>query len=917
MLSTSENATADTDPVATKKNDAPTRPKKPRRGRRFWLRTLVFFLVLGAVVWIIWFVGYRGFTRRWRAALAAEMHQRGLDITVGKITLDPFKGLVAEEVRLHLLNDRHTRILSISQAALDINFGDLLQKKANFLNAVELRDAKLKLPLDPADPDGPKLRVSRLRAKLLFPPGQLQLAQAEGEVQRIRVSLSGTLLHPEFLAQLAGAPRAKVRDSAEVIARRRARNRALLSTLDRLRFERENPPRLELRFSGDLAKPLTSADADAFRASADLRGRELQFRGEGAGKTPYRITDLHLAGDYAAGLVRLQQAEITDTRGGKLTAQGDYRPGFAAGANESELKLQLESELDLLAAARELLPAETLPAWTKEVATIGPPRLRVNGRARLRASSEGGASASTNPNPAPDRNLRTATNTADSGATASRLAELQITGHLGLARTTFRGATLENLETDFSWHDGKWFLRDTRITTKPGQTQPLRADVLNADGRLRTRVSGPVDLGALAPLLPPRGKNALGEWQFNEPPRVELEINGPGGESLDFNALQTSGKIALGKARFRGVPLNSLRTEFTFGNGVLAGKNLRLERDEGSATSDAFSYDFNRKEVRLDNFRATLFPNQVEAWLDPELAQNLRPYRWIKAPSATINGLVQFFPGAKGSRLVIDADAPAGMRYTFAHKELTFTKMSGQILFTDDRLKVDNLRGEMLGGAMGGSVDLGLGKANDHRYTATLSAQGVDFQKLTKLYFDYDDSQGKLDATYRWAGHGDDEKAMRGAGAIKVTQGNVFAIPVFGPFSGILNTILPGIGKNIAHQATADFLINGGKIYNGNLNVKGTGFSMLGGGWLGFADDTMNFRMRVAPQGPVGTLLYPVSKLFEYSSQGSLNKPVWRPVVLAAPPSPVPAAAPVTRAGKPATSPRASTPGKDASPRRP
>ena len=177
------------------------------------------------------------------------------------------------------------------------------------------------------------------------------------------------------------------------------------------------------------------------------------------------------------------------------------------------------------------------------------------------------------------------------------------------------------------------------------------------------------------------------------------------------------------------------------------------------------------------------------------------------------------------------------MRYTFAKKELTFTKMSGQILFTDDRLKIDNLRGELLGGAMGGSVDLGLGKANDHGYTATLSAQNVDFQKLTKLYFDYDDSQGRLDATYRWAGKGDDARAMRGAGAVKVTQGNVFAIPVFGPFSGILNTILPGIGKNVAHQATADFLITGGKIYNGNLNVKGTGFSMLGGGWLGFVDD--------------------------------------------------------------------------------
>ena len=900
------------------------------------MRTLLVFLVLGALLWTAWFVGYRGFTRRWRAALAAEMHQRGLDITVGKITLDPFKGLVAEDVRLHLLNDRHTRVLSISQVALDINLADLLQKKANFLNAVELRDAKLKLPLDPADPDGPKLRVNRLRAKLLFPPGQVQLAQAEGEVHGIRVRFTGTLLHPELLAQAAGKSRTRTRDPAGVIARRRARNRALLGALDRLRFDRENPPRLELRFSGDLAKPLTSADPDAFRASADLRGRDLQFRGEGPGKTPYRLVELHVAGDYAAGMVHLPQIEITDTRGGRLSAQGEYRPGLPSADADSELKVQVESDLDLLAAARELLPADMLPTWTREITAPGSPRLRLNGRARLRPTAQqaGGATAvAIDPKTAQDPTLRTTTNAAIPDAPPSRLAELQITGHLGLGRTTWRGATCESLETDYSWHDGQWFLRDARLTTKPGQSQPLRADLLNADGRLRTRISGPLDLQTLAPLLPPRGRTALAEWQFTESPRIDVEVTGPGGSSgstgaVDLATLQASGKIALGKTRFRGIPMNRLQVDFTHGGGVLTGKNLRLDRDEGSATADTFSYDFNRHEARIDNLRANVWPVEVAPWIDSDLARDLKPYRFNKPPNTVTNGLVQFFPGAKGSRLVIDANAPAGMRYTFVRKELNFANLSAQVVFTDDRLKIDNIRGDWFGGAMGGSVDLGLGKANDHRYTATLSANDVDFQKLTKLFFDYDESQGKLEATYRWSGHSDDARAMRGAGSVKVTQGNVFAIPVFGPLSGILNAILPGVGKNVAHQATADFLINGGKIYNGNLVVKGTGFSMLGGGWLGFTDDTMNFRMRVAPQGPVGTLLYPVSKLFEYNSQGSLNKPTWRPVVLNAPAPP--AASSATAApgqGKPAApAPAASNrraakpappPGRDAPPVQP
>ncbi len=61
------------------------------------------------------------------------------------------------------------------------------------------------------------------------------------------------------------------------------------------------------------------------------------------------------------------------------------------------------------------------------------------------------------------------------------------------------------------------------------------------------------------------------------------------------------------------------------------------------------------------------------------------------------------------------------------------------------------------------------------------------------------------------------------------------------------------------------------------------GFALYGGGWLGYMNDTMNFRVRMNSRGLPGAVLYPVSKLFEYRSQGPLSKPVWRPSVLTAP----------------------------------
>jgi hypothetical protein len=121
---------------------------------------------------------------------------------------------------------------------------------------------------------------------------------------------------------------------------------------------------------------------------------------------------------------------------------------------------------------------------------------------------------------------------------------------------------------------------------------------------------------------------------------------------------------------------------------------------------------------------------------------------------------------------------------------------------------------------------------------------------------------------------------MAGRGSITVTQGNVFAIPVLGPFSTILNSIVPGMGYNVAHDGSCDFAIKDGIISTHDFVVKGKGFSMIGDGRLLFLDDKMDFRIRLNAQGLPGVLLFPVSKLLEYESEGTLTKPDWKPLLL-------------------------------------
>jgi hypothetical protein len=115
---------------------------------------------------------------------------------------------------------------------------------------------------------------------------------------------------------------------------------------------------------------------------------------------------------------------------------------------------------------------------------------------------------------------------------------------------------------------------------------------------------------------------------------------------------------------------------------------------------------------------------------------------------------------------------------------------------------------------------------------------------------------------------------MRGTGQLRVANGDVFAIPVFGPLSGLIAAVLPGTGYSIAKQATASFTIRDGVIHTDDFKVSGKAFGLVGHGDIHFLDDRLDFDVRISATG-AGVVLTPVYKLFEYKGEGSLAKPRW------------------------------------------
>jgi hypothetical protein len=88
------------------------------------------------------------------------------------------------------------------------------------------------------------------------------------------------------------------------------------------------------------------------------------------------------------------------------------------------------------------------------------------------------------------------------------------------------------------------------------------------------------------------------------------------------------------------------------------------------------------------------------------------------------------------------------------------------------------------------------------------------------------------------------------------------------------------MGYNLSRDGACSFTVRDGVITTHDFLVKGMGFNMIGDGRLLFLDDRLNFNIRLNAQGLPGVLLFPVSKLLEYAGTGTLESPVWKPVLL-------------------------------------
>lgn len=767
--------------------------------RRVLRLSIIAFVILFG--WTSWYLAKRGFGKEWRDRVSQELHKRGVEASIRRLTVDPVRGLIAQDVRIYDFKNRENTLAVISEVALDINYSALLHHKP-FLNALDVRGADLTIPNPGGDAaSNSKTQIKGLKAHVYFPPEQIFVSQAEGVFCGVRISATGQLIK-----------RDDYKPSGE-ISDEEWRQRLLLihraaDELRRFTFLGE-PPTLQVKFAGDLSQ------FETVHAEAILRADRLQ-------RGAYEISNVAVAGEWANQKLNVTQCSWSDNVGNFA--------GRASWSRETKAAdFQGRSTLD----AKRFLEAAGFPQLLSDVTLNAPPLLELSGSADFGGDSP----------------------------------KLSLIGRVAVERFSYKTVPLLQLTADFSWNGDHAMIRELRLRHESGE---LRGDLLDAPGDFRLNLESSLDPIVFRAFTSPELGRFLAEWQWSRPPAIKLAIRG---SSRDPETWLGEGSITTQRTRFRGAWMNEARAGIRLEKGALTLADLHVTRDEGTG-SGTIIYDFAHHEIRFKDIKTGLRLTDAIVWVDPKYFKEVVPYKFRQPPSLVVNGVFHFH-GGSGDHIEIKIDAPAGMDYMFLGKNLPFDRVAGRLLFTDRRLQLLDMTGKLFNGEVRGGADISLAK-NDNHYKANLALEGVDFPKLSDLYFKFNGARGRLSGTYEWSGVGSEARLMQGNGTARVTDGDIFSIPIFGPLSELVGAIIPGAGYSLARQAKSTFTIKDGVIHTDDFRVSGKLFGMIGHGDVHFLDDKLDFDIRIEAAGP-GVVLTPMYKLFEYKGEGSISKPNWHP----------------------------------------
>lgn len=437
----------------------------------------------------------------------------------------------------------------------------------------------------------------------------------------------------------------------------------------------------------------------------------------------------------------------------------------------------------------------------------------------------------------------------------------------------FAGRKIDHVQIPAAFESGKIFVPEA--TLKSGEETILARFLREgSNGTTRAEVSGKLHPALLQPLIPTGAQPFMSSCEFSE--GVSLDVKASS-QPADPKRLRLSGEFDARNTRYKGVPLSRVAASVDLDGRKLALRNVILAKPEGQGTCPAMSFDLETRLLEIQEAKGGLHVQETAHLFGGNFEKYCKPYRFATPPQFELDGLIDLGGGALSQ---FDLSVRGnGLEYPFLGVIVPAPSVRAKLNFRGMRMKMESLDAVVYEGGMAMSGDFDF-TAKDARFDLRFDIRSMSFERLMRSYFKVEDVSGSLTAKLAVRGVLDRLGTLDGTGRADVRQGNILKIPIFGGLSALMSVFIPNLGYARAENAACDFVIENGVVRWKDLALKSTTFAMICSGSYNMVQDDLDADARVNMRGPVGFMLFPVSKLFEYHGTGPLKNVTWGAKIL-------------------------------------
>ena len=807
-------------------------------GYAFRVAKTVFALALGAGFFVIAggliYLNQIGFPGPYGDWVRSELSERGLHLDFTSLRFDPRRGLVATDVQFYANERDSSPILKAEEITLDLDKTKALRGKFKLINLIIIDGSTL----IPTEKEGEKLEASGINGRVtMADSGRIRFHDARGLIEGIQVSFKADFKAP---IQKKRTPRDGLKKEPSPA------NKILhliLEEMDRWELPSDSSPELEFVVRGDLNHP-------------ERINTEFSFSARNLKRNDYSLKKLKIEGDLRAQLVTLDTISLEDETG-HASGQADWS------ITRREGRFNLDSSLQFI----DFINSCFIEDDKKEIL----PGLNM---ARSPVISVSGSFTALS-----DQNF-----------------SVKASGSAHLGNFQFLGTRYEELNSQFSWHDGDLYLRDLMVKHADGQ---LDGNILSRGRLVNYNLTSTLPLSAFDPFITPgsKTKKELERVKFGKNSLLDLDIQGEINRD-DLTTWTSTGKAHMNNLIYRDTALHRLAMDFEIGPKKQEFKNVKcLINDEkevartrvrGKASSeltiDSVLVDRERKQTVISNLQGKFWPSPIVRIFAPKTSAHLeKTYRFHQPPSLKLNGSFDNRLGSDEKNIyLVEIQTEGQTDYPFLGKPLPVTKLKTNVTVRRSRITVDKLSFSTVGGTAAGKVVIDTPRQAPPKYTGDIRWTRLHFPEISKVYKFKEKEKGWLTGQISFSGVESDLRQFNATGVIGIEKGNLVALPIFGPLSPLISGVLGDkrMGYERAKDASATFAIKNGVWMTKDFSAVSTSLNLTGEGWIDLNTDRIEMIVRINARGLLGLLTTPLTLLkgmFQFRGSGDFTNPNWKP----------------------------------------